>query len=492
MTVGVPAAVVGAIALALSSSPAHADDRVNTQRLSEDRALRAMPVTAIPAVTTTAAAQVAASAPQTTALGVVSTASTPKTYTVKRGDTVSAIAGRHGLRTADVLALNNLSWKSVIYPGQVLTLTSGGSSSTPAKTTTSTPKTSATSYTIKRGDTISAIAARHKVSTSAVLSANGLKSSSIIYPGQKITIPGAKSTTSSSSSTSASKTTTKPSTSSSSSSGGTYTIKRGDTISAIASRHKVSTSAVLSANGLKASTTIYPGQKITIPGAKASSSSSASTSTSKPSTSKPSTSTSGSYTIKAGDTISAIASRHGVSTSALLSANGLKSSSIIYPGQKITIPGTGVTASVPASNTSSSPTITLDAEQRENARLIIQVGRELGVPERGIAIALGTAMQESWIRNLDWGDRDSLGLFQQRPSTGWGTADQVRDRVRSIKTFYGGPSDPNGYATRGLLDIPGWEKMSYTQAAQAVQISAYPDRYAQWEKASYEWLAALG
>ena len=134
----------------------------------------------------------------------------------------------------------------------------------------------------------------------------------------------------------------------------------------------------------------------------------------------------------------------------------------------------------------------LDAAQKENARLIIQVGRELGVPDRGIAIALGTAMQESWIRNLDWGDRDSLGLFQQRPSTGWGTAAQIRDRVRSIKAFYGGPTDPNGSRTRGLLDIPGWQSMSFAQAAQAVQISAYPDRYARWEKPAYAWLAALG
>ena len=96
------------------------------------------------------------------------------------------------------------------------------------------------------------------------------------------------------------------------------------------------------------------------------------------------------------------------------------------------------------------------------------------------------------MRNLDWGDRDSLGLFQQRPSNGWGTADEVRDPVRAAKAFYGGASDPNGSNTRGLLDIPGWQSMTFTQAAQAVQISAYPDAYAQWEKPAYAWLAALG
>jgi hypothetical protein len=178
-----------------------------------------------------------------------------------------------------------------------------------------------------------------------------------------------------------------------------------------------------------------------------------------------------------------------VSIQAVFSANGLGWASIIYPGQKLTIPGKAAAAPAPAA----APSVAgLDAEQIANARIIIQVGRQLGVPDKGIAIALGTAMQESWIRNLDWGDRDSLGLFQQRPSTGWGTASQVRDPYRAARAFYGGPSDPNGNRTRGLLDIPGWQNLSFAQAAQAVQISAYPDRYARWEKAAYGWLAALG
>ena len=120
------------------------------------------------------------------------------------------------------------------------------------------------------------------------------------------------------------------------------------------------------------------------------------------------------------------------------------------------------------------------------------MGRQLGVSDRGITIALGAAMTESGIRNLDWGDRDSLGLFQQRPTYGWGTAEEVRDPVRAAKAFYGGPSDPNGRNTRGLLDYPGWESMTFTQAAQAVQNSAYPDAYARWEQPAATWLAALG
>jgi LysM repeat protein len=423
LAVGIPAAFVGAIALALSAAPAHAEER-STSRIVDDRALRVVPVQ--PA----AASQTASS--------VQPMAKKAKTYTVRRGDTVSAIAARHGLRTNDVLALNGLSWKSVIYPGQVLKLSAG---STPAKA-----------------------------------------------PAK----PAAA----------------KPAAKPAATSGATHTIKAGDTIYAIALRNGVSTKAVLSANGLNASSIIYPGQKITIPGKSASAPAASKPAASKPAASKPAPAkpaapaTSGSYTIKAGDTIYAIALRHGVSSKAVLATNGLNASSIIYPGQKITIPGKTVAATKPAapkpapasagSSSGAASVPKLDSEQAANAKLIIKVGRELGVPERGIAIALGTAMQESWIRNLDWGDRDSLGLFQQRPSTGWGTAAQVRDKVRSIKAFYGGPSDPNGYATRGLLDIPGWQKMSYAQAAQAVQISAYPDRYAQWEKPSYAWLEAHG
>ncbi|TPX00513.1 hypothetical protein FJ656_32410, partial [Schumannella luteola] len=105
---------------------------------------------------------------------------------------------------------------------------------------------------------------------------------------------------------------------------------------------------------------------------------------------------------------------------------------------------------------------------------------------------LAAAMQESSLRNIDYGDRDSLGLFQQRPSTGWGTPDQILNASHAARLFYGGPSNPNKGKTRGLLDIAGWQSMSLTQAAQAVQISAYPNAYAKWETSATSWLAQLG
>ncbi|WJL95380.1 LysM peptidoglycan-binding domain-containing protein [Microbacterium sp. ET2] len=268
-------------------------------------------------------------------------------------------------------------------------------------------------------------------------------------------------------------------------------VQAGDTISAIAARHGLRTTDVLALNGLGWSSVIHPGQVIRLSGGSA-------PPAAPPAPAAPSApAATTAYTVVAGDTISAIARRHGVSTQAVLDANSLQSSSIIYPGQAIAIPS--ATAPAPAAAPSPAPapvlaaeTVTLDDEQIGNVRTIIAVGRERGVSERGIAIALGTAMVESWLRNLDWGDRDSLGLFQQRPSTGWGSADEVRDPVRATAAFFGGPADPNGSRTRGLLDIPGWESMSFAGAAQAVQISAFPDRYAKWEAPAYAWLATYG
>ncbi|MEV8125459.1 NlpC/P60 family protein [Streptomyces sp. NPDC085944] len=112
----------------------------------------------------------------------------------------------------------------------------------------------------------------------------------------------------------------------------------------------------------------------------------------------------------------------------------------------------------------------LPAEQIPNAQTIVATGISLDVPKKGQVIAIATAMQESRLRNLNSGDRDSLGLFQQRPSQGWGTAQQIRDPVYASEQFY-----------KHLLKVDGWQQMKVTQAAQAVQKSGYPDAYAQWE-----------
>ncbi|MFB8128666.1 C40 family peptidase [Streptomyces mirabilis] len=114
--------------------------------------------------------------------------------------------------------------------------------------------------------------------------------------------------------------------------------------------------------------------------------------------------------------------------------------------------------------------LSLPEEQIPNARTIVATGISLNVPKKGQIIALATAMQESRLRNLNSGDRDSLGLFQQRPSQGWGTATEIRDPVYASEQFY-----------KHLLAVDGWQQLTVTQAAQTVQRSAYPDAYADWE-----------
>jgi cell wall-associated NlpC family hydrolase len=116
------------------------------------------------------------------------------------------------------------------------------------------------------------------------------------------------------------------------------------------------------------------------------------------------------------------------------------------------------------------PGMHLGASQLANARIIYAVGAGLGLPERAEIIAIATAMQESGLRNLPYGTSDSLGLFQQRPSEGWGTAAQIMDPVIAARSFY-----------LRLASVAGWQSMPLTVAAQAVQRSSLPGAYAQWQ-----------
>jgi len=100
-------------------------------------------------------------------------------------------------------------------------------------------------------------------------------------------------------------------------------------------------------------------------------------------------------------------------------------------------------------------------------------------------------MQESSMRNINYGHLDSVGLFQQRPSSGWGTVAQLTTPQYAARLFFGGPTNPNAGKTRGLLDISGWSSMTVTQAAQKVQKSAHPEAYAKWEASARHWLANL-
>ncbi|WP_026851171.1 muramidase family protein [Glaciibacter superstes] len=334
-------------------------------------------------------------------------------------------------------------------------------------------------YTVAEGDTVSQIAERFGLSTATVLAANGLNASALIFPGQVLALAAdvpapvpapAPSPTPAPAPAPA---------------GQTHIVASGDTISGIAATYRSSTDAVFSANGLDGSSVIFPGQTIVIPDA------AAGTVPSAPAPAPEAPPATATHTIAAGDTISGIAAALGVSTTSLLDANGLIASSIIYPGQVLAIPGSAPVA-VPVTPASVTQEITLMTdEMRQNAAIIVSVGRSASVSDFGLVVALAAAAQESGLRNVDYGDRDSLGLFQQRPSAGWGSPEQVMDPVRSSLAFFGGAGNPNAGVTRGLLDINGWESLTVTQAAQAVQISAFPDHYAKWEASARAWLLEL-
>ncbi|WP_146148127.1 MULTISPECIES: hypothetical protein [Glycomyces] len=128
----------------------------------------------------------------------------------------------------------------------------------------------------------------------------------------------------------------------------------------------------------------------------------------------------------------------------------------------------------------------IDDEQEANAVTIIETGKDMGFDENGWAVALATAMQEAKLYNaasndvpeswdytdsdVHYEDHDSVGIFQQRTSMGWGSVEELMDVSTSASKFYG-----------TLEDVDGWEDMSIASAAQAVQVSAFPDYYAQWE-----------
>lgn len=156
--------------------------------------------------------------------------------------------------------------------------------------------------------------------------------------------------------------------------------------------------------------------------------------------------------------------------------------------------------------TTGGSTRTLGATELSHAATILAVARSLGVSAQGQQIAIMTALQESGLKmyanstvpaSLDYphdavgSDHDSVNFFQQRVS-GWGPVKDLMDPTYAAKAFFGGPEGPNNGSPRGLLDIPGWESMSLGEAAQTVQVSAYPDAYDKWETAAQQIISSVG
>ncbi|MFP5282547.1 MAG: hypothetical protein ACLGIF_03750 [Actinomycetes bacterium] len=152
----------------------------------------------------------------------------------------------------------------------------------------------------------------------------------------------------------------------------------------------------------------------------------------------------------------------GLAALALLVA-GMVGLAALVRGSDVAPPGPEEERCVATANDAS---VVLDLEQAHYASIIAGMSVRRGLAPRAATIALATVYQETGIRNLDYGDRDSVGLFQQRPSQGWGTEEQLMDPHYATRKFYD-----------ALVRVPGWETGDITEVAQRVQRSGYPDAY---------------
>lgn len=378
----------------------------------------------------------------------------PATYVVQGGDTISSIADSFGIPTPAVLTLNALSWNAVLHPGQVLKL-----SAEPTKKAAASPaRVAGNAYLVQSGETVSTIADRLGISTTALTQANNLTEDSTIYAGQMIRIPGS-----------------------------TAPVVERDAelvMPALASAPTIIPASVESTDQVMSSKDESEDQEQTSNDSREVFDAADIELAEKPAL----------ITVKVPTPQAPVAAKKvtPVATPVVKKETPAPSPAPVTPAESE--PAESEEEAEPTSSIGQPVTgsvTPLNDERRTNAQIIVNVGREMGISDYGIVIALATAMQESSLRNINWGDRDSVGLYQQRPSSGWGTVEQIMDPAYATRLFFGGPNNPNAGKTRGLLDIAGWESMALTVAAQRVQISAYPEAYAKWEPSAWAWLYEL-
>ena len=278
-------------------------------------------------------------------------AASASTYVVKPGDSLNGIARKLGVAVDTLLQANGLSISSVILPGQQLQV--------PGVTA---PAAGGGAYTVKPGDSLGGIARRHGVSLNALLSANGFTAASLIVPGQSIALPAGAVT----------QTAAAPAAAPAAAVGGSYTVKAGDSLARIAQRNGVGLEALLAANGFTATSLILPGQSIALPAGAVAQSAGAAVA-------------GGSYTIQAGDSLSRIAQRYGVTLTALLSTNGFTTASLIVPGQSISLPA-GAVAPAP------SATPATPSAPANGGTYTIRPGDSLGGIAQRYGITLGSLL----------------------------------------------------------------------------------------------------
>ncbi|WP_182353415.1 LysM peptidoglycan-binding domain-containing protein [Flaviflexus huanghaiensis] len=373
------------------------------------------------------------------------------TYTVKRGDTLSGIALRNGTTVAAIVAANGLRDANVIYPGQKLTLRDSAMSPVPAprpaapapKPATPAPATATAAtgtYTVQRGDTLSGIAARNGTTVTALVAANGLRNANVIYPGQVLTLGGTSAPAPKPAAPAPKPATPAPAAPTAAT--GTYTVQRGDTLSGIAARNGTTVAALVSANGLRNANVIYPGQVLTLGGTSAPAPKPAAPAP-KPATPAPTASTR-THTVVRGDTLSGIAAKYGTTVSAIMSASAL-SSTVIYPGQVLTVAGTAAPAPAPSGQQNLVPNTFLhytypDATVRsanenkaylnsiavpsrtETQAMVRQIAIQYGVDP---ALAQAHAFRESGFDARAVSPANAIGTMQVIPSSGKWASDLI-------------------------------------------------------------------
>ena len=381
------------------------------------------------------------------ALGTSAAIAAPaQAYTVRPGDTVGALAVRHGTSAAAIVAENRLDSRATIRVGQTLTI--------PAPATRpAAPAAAPATYTVRPGDTVSHIAVRTGASVAAIVAANGLDARATIRVGQALSVPGAGVEARASTAGTPAPAAT------------TYTVKAGDTVSHIAARTGASIRSVLEANGLSASSVIRPGQKLTLPG----------TGTpARQSSAAPASSTStASYTVVAGDTLTGIAAKRGTTVSALRAANpGLDARSTIRVDQVLKVPSapapmpssfagrTYPEAVVRAATANRDALLAREVPSRDQMqRLIADTAREWGVDP---ALAQAIAFQESGFSMRAVSPANAVGAMQVIPSSGvW--ASDLSGRPLDLL-------DPRDNATAGVVIL---RALLHTAPDQATAVAGY-------------------
>lgn len=241
-------------------------------------------------------------------------------------------------------------------------------------------------------------------------------------------------------------------------------VREGETVSDVAARAGMSTASLLALNGLSWRSEVVPGAVLLARPAAA------------PVDAVPAARV---HRVRPGETAADVAARHGVGLAALLLANGLSRSAEPLPGTDLVLPD--------ATRRPTGDAVALSGDMRTNAETIAAVAVALDVPHDALVIALAAAMQDSTLRNLDFGEDDGVGLFQQGPSRGWGAGTEPLDPRRAAVAFFRGGEG----GAPGLLGTPGWELMGVGEAAAAVQRLSSPAAYAKWERCARSWAAEL-